>query len=132
MRAPDRCAGVVAGVAMALLVTAGCGVEVPDDVADRATSTAPTTEPAATTTESPTSDDELEQALLNNGYEPEEATCGAERLREELDDDQIDEVIGAESVEDIDERLATDFADAISGCLDAGTGTTGGGRGPGG
>lgn len=106
--------------AATVALVAGCGVEVPDDVADRATSTAPTTEANPATTEAPTSDDPLEQALLNNGYEPGEATCGAERLRAELDDDQIDEVIGADDVGEIDPRDAADFADAIDECLEDG------------
>lgn len=123
-------------MATGLLVGAGaCGVEVPDDVADRATSTSSTSE-ATTTTEAPTSDDELEQALLDNGYTPEEATCGAESLRRDLDDDQITEIIEADSVTDIDEQLAVEFADAIGGCLEGADDDpddpSGPGRGPGG
>lgn len=128
-----RRGALVAGVAVAVALIAGCGVEVPDDVADRATSTAPTTAPAPSTTEAPTSDDELEQALLDNGYTVGESECGAEALREELDEDQIDEIIGADSVEDIDPSSAADFADAIGGCLDEeDDGGSGPGRGPGG
>ncbi len=104
-------------VAGLVWLVAACGVEVPDDVAARAASTTSASEGATTTTEAPTSDDDLEQALLDNGYTLDEATCGAEALREELDTDQIEEITGAESVDDIDRGSAEDFADAIGGCL---------------
>ena len=122
--------------ARALLVgvvaLAACGVEVPDDVAVRATSTTATTEAAPPTTEAPTSDDELEQALLDNGYTEAEARCGAEALRERLDDDQVDEIVGADSVTDINEGTAADFADAIGGCLEEGSDSPRPGGRPGG
>lgn len=113
---------------------AACGVEVPEDVADRATSTQATTEASVTTTEAPRSDDELEQALLDNGYTEDEAQCGAENLRDDLDADEIDEVIGADDIEEIDPRTAADFGEAISECLDDGSDDEGPGadRGPGG
>lgn len=133
MRVPGRrWAATAAVVAGSVLACGACGVEVPDDVAARATSTSSTSE-ATTTTVAPTSDDELEQALLDNGYTQEEATCGAEALRADLDDDQVEEIIEADSVTDIDERLASEFADAIGGCLE-GTDEdpSGPGRGPGG
>lgn len=107
----------LAGLVLCLTL-AGCGVEVPDDVAT-ATST---TEPgdAATTTEAPRSDDELEQALIDNGYSLEEARCGAENLRAELGESQIQEVIRADDIEDIRESTATAFARALQPCVDGG------------
>ncbi len=123
---------VALAVAVALGVLAACGVEVPDDVAARATSTTATTDPAPTTTEAPTSADELEQALLDNGYTADEATCGAAALREDLDSDQVDEIIGADSVEDIGEDTAADFAEAVDGCLEEGSDSPRPGGRPGG
>jgi hypothetical protein len=97
-------------------VLVGCGVEVPDEVA---TATAPSTEPAAsTTTAPPMSDDEIEQALLDNGYSLAEARCGAENLREQLPDSQIEEVLRSDDIEDIRESTADAFADALQPCLD--------------
>jgi len=101
---------------------AACGVEVPEDVADeieaaRETDRAPDT---PDTTEAPTSDDDLEQALIDNGYTLEEARCGAENLRERLDDDEIEEVIAADTIEDIGFGVATEFADALRPCVEDG------------
>ena len=107
---------VLCGLALAC-AAAGCGVEVPDDVAE-ATST--TTAPESTTTAPPMSDDELEQALIDNGYTLGEARCGAENLREQLDDSQIQDLIEADDIEDIRESTATAFAAALQPCLDAG------------
>lgn len=110
---------VVGGLALAATsVLVGCGVEVPDEVA---TATAPTTEQqGSTTTVPPMSDDELEQALIDNGYSLDEARCGAENLRAELGDGQIQEVIRADDIEDIRESTATAFARALQPCLDEG------------
>ena len=107
---------VVGGLALvAASVLVGCGVEVPDDVA---TATAPSTEPASTTTAPPMSDDEIEQALIDNGYSLAEARCGAENLREQLPDSQIEEVLRSDDIEDIPESAATAFAEALQPCLD--------------
>lgn len=102
--------------ALVLVALAGCGVEVPDDVAARATTT--TVAPASSTTAPPMSDDEVEQALIDNGYTAEEARCGAEQLRRQLDEDEIREIVEAESVDDIDPALASRFADALGGCVE--------------
>ncbi len=109
--------GVLLGLALATSAAlAGCGVEVPDDVAAGTTST---TEPAAsTTTAPPMSDDEIEQALIDNGYSLAEARCGAENLREQLPDSQIEEVLRSDDIEDIPESAATAFAEALQPCLD--------------
>ncbi|HEU5150888.1 MAG TPA: hypothetical protein VFU19_10350 [Iamia sp.] len=102
---------------------AGCGVEVPDDVAaDVRTSS--TTEPGAPpTTETPRSDDELEQALIDNGYSLAEAECGAGRLRDALDDDEIATIVDADTIEDISASTARAFADALRPCVEDGAGT---------
>lgn len=105
---------------MVALGLAACGVEVPDEVASRATSTTTTTEGGTPTTEAPTSDDELEQALLDNGYTLDEARCGADNLRAEVDDDEIDEIIEADTIEDIDPAMAADFASALQDCVQDG------------
>lgn len=111
-----RRAGLGALLAVALGLAA-CGVEVPDDVAERATGTTTTTEGAPATTEVPRSDDELEQALIDNGYSLDEARCGAERLRTELPDDEIREIIEADAITDISPRAAADFAAALRPCV---------------
>jgi hypothetical protein len=101
------------------LGAAACGVEVPDDVAADLRETSTTTE-AATTTEVPTSDDELEQALIDNGYTAEESRCGAENLRDALDEDELQTIIDAGSIEDISASTARAFADAIQPCVEDG------------
>lgn len=115
---------IVAAVTTVGLI--GCGVEVPDDVAARATpSTAPTTAPAPSSTAPPTSDDDLEQALIGYGYSVAEAECGAANLRETLDEADIEALIEAESIEDIPPRAALDFADALRPCVEDGPGGPG-------
>jgi hypothetical protein len=136
-------------LALAVLVGAGaaaCGVEVPDDVAAEVASSS-TTEPGAPpTTATPTSGDELEQALIDNGYSLEEARCGAANLRDELDEDEIASIVDADTIEDISPGVARDFADALRPCVEDGSGVDddpdggdpddtdpdGGSRGPGG
>lgn len=108
--------GAICGLALAVAsVLVGCGVEVPDDVTAATSSTAEA--PASTTTAPPMSDDELEQALIDNGYTLDEARCGAENLREQLADSQIQELIRTD-INDIRESTATAFADALQPCLD--------------
>jgi len=109
---------LVVGLA-GLMGAAACGVEVPDDVAADLRETTTTTD-AATTTELPTSDDELEQALIDNGYSIEESRCGAENLRAALDEDELQTIIDAGSIEDISASTARAFADAIQPCVEDG------------
>lgn len=107
----------LAGLAVAAVLGA-CGVEVPDDVAvdvDRSTDAS-----GPSTTEPPTSDDPLEQALIDNGYTLDEARCAAENLREELDEDEIDDIVEADSLEDISVSSADEFADAVQPCIEDG------------
>jgi len=111
-------AGPAVSALVVVLMMVGCGVEVPDDVAARATSTTTTSEAGPSTTATPTSDDPLEQALIDNGYSADEATCGATNLREELDEDQVDDIIGAEDIDDIGADTAADFARALRDCVD--------------
>lgn len=120
---------VLAAGACSLLALVGCGVEVPDDVARRSNSTTSTTEAPPRTTEAPTSDDELEQVLLDNGYTPDEAGCGAANLRDSLEESQIDEILGAGSIDDIDGPTASDFAAALRDCLEGDGGGGDDGRG---
>lgn len=125
-----------AALALALVALVGavlgaCGVEVPDDVAaDIERSTTTTTE-VPTTTAVPTSDDELEQALIDNGYTLEEARCGAENLRDRLSDAEVREVIEADTIEDIGFSTANDFADALRPCVEGGAAGDDGDDGPG-
>jgi hypothetical protein len=108
---------VLCGLAVACAaVVSGCGVEVPDDVA---TATSTTTAPESTTTAPPMSDDELEQALIDNGYTLGEARCGAENLREELSESQIQELIETD-INDIRESTATAVAEALQPCVEGG------------
>jgi hypothetical protein len=109
---------LVVGLAAAL---AACGVEVPDDVAEDLQSTS-TTVDAPATTETPTSDDELEQALIDNGYTLAEAECGAENLRQTLDEDEIGSIVGADTIEDISASTARAFAEALRPCVEDGAG----------
>lgn len=113
---------------------AACGVEVPDDIASRATSTTTTTTAVPQTTAVPTSDDELEQALIDNGFSLAEARCGAEALRESLSEGEIEEITGLESIGDIDASLAEDYREAVSPCVENGADDDddGGGGGGGG
>lgn len=97
-------------------LAAACGVEVPDEVADDLRGSTTSTE-ATTTTETPSSDDELEQALIDNGYSEEEAACGAENLRESLDERQIQTIVDAESIEDIAPSTGRAFAAALRPCV---------------
>lgn len=131
MTAPRRALVLVAAAVLA--VAAACGVEVPDDVAAEVASSS-TTEPGApSTTAVPTSDDELEQTLIDNGYSLDEARCGAANLRDQLDDDEVDAIIDADTIEDIPSGTARDFADALRPCLAGGAAPGGdpGGTGPG-
>jgi hypothetical protein len=115
-----RRAVAVVAVALAGLVAA-CGVEVPDDVAEDLRTTTTTTG-APSTTETPTSDDELEQALIDNGYTQDEAVCGAENLRAALDEDGIRTIIDADTIEDISASTARAFANALRPCVEDGAG----------
>lgn len=114
--------------AILLLVVGGllaaCGVEVPDDVAadieaDRRTTS---TSGVAATTVPPTSDDALEQTLIDNGYTLAEARCGAQNLRERLSEAEIAEIVAADTVEEIEPGLAEAFADALQPCVEDGAG----------
>jgi len=126
-----RWAVLAAVAAAAALAGAGCGVEVPEEVAARATSTTTTVAPGPATTAPPTSADPLEQALIDNGYTVEEARCGAERLRQVLDDDEVQAIVEAESLDDIDPDTAARFAAALRRCVE-GAGDPGEGGDPGG
>ncbi|HEX7134438.1 MAG TPA: hypothetical protein VF228_17830 [Iamia sp.] len=116
---------VVALVVGAAGLVVGCGVEVPDDVADDLRETSTTTDEAPATTEIPTSDDELEQALIDNGYTLAEAECGAENLRETLDEEEIGSIVGADTIEDISASTARAFAEALRPCVEDGAGAGG-------
>lgn len=116
--------GIRRRAAAALLVgvlglVGACGVEVPDDVAADIRDTTTTTD-APTTTETPRSDDDLEQALIDNGYTLAEAECGAENLRAALDEDEIRSIIGADTIEDISPSTARGFARALQPCVEDG------------
>lgn len=117
MRSPSRRRALLAVLAAVVLM--GCGVEVPDDVGTGDDGQA-TTEAVPTTTEPPTSDDPLEQALIDNGYSLDEARCAAENLREALDDDEIEDIIEADSLDDISISSAEDFAEAVQPCIEDG------------
>ena len=101
-------------------VLAACGVEVPDDVAADVRATSTTGDEAPATTETPTSDDELEQALIDNGYTLAEAECGAENLREALDEAEVASIVDADTIEDISASTARAFADALRPCVEDG------------
>jgi hypothetical protein len=92
---------------------------VPDDVAADIRDTTTTTE-APTTTETPRSDDPLEQALIDNGYTLAEAECGAGNLRESLDEDEVQSIVDADTIEDISPGAARGFADALQPCVEDG------------
>lgn len=113
-----RRAAVALLAAVVAAVVAACGVEVPDDVAAEVRADETTTTAVPSTTETPTSDDELEQALIDNGYTLAEAECGAENLREELDDDEIASIVEADTIEDISASIARSFADALRPCVE--------------
>jgi hypothetical protein len=122
----------LAVLVVALLGLAGaCGVEVPDDVAEDLRETTTTTDDAPSTTETPTSDDELEQALIDNGYTLAEAECGAENLRDQLGEDEVRSIVDAETIEDISASTARAFADALRPCVEDGAEGDGGSDGPG-
>lgn len=108
---------LVAGV---LAVAAACGVEVPDDVAADIEASTTTEIDAPGTTETPTSDDELEQALIDNGYSLEEAECGAANLRDTLAPDEVQSIVDADTIEDISARTAREFAAALRPCVEDG------------
>lgn len=111
-----------AGAALVVGVVAlagACGVEVPDDVAADIRDTTTTTE-APTTTETPRSDDPLEQALIDNGYTLAEAECGAENLRGALDEDEVRSIVDADTIEDISPGTARGFAAALQPCVEDG------------
>ena len=122
----------VAVLVVALLgLAAACGVEVPDDVAEDLRETTTTTDEGPSTTETPTSDDELEQALIDNGYTLAEAECGAENLRDELGEDEVQSIVDAETIEDISASTARAFADALRPCVEDGAEGDDGSEGPG-
>ncbi len=99
------------------LVLAGCGVEVDAS----APSTTTTIIDATITTGSvPPSDDPLVAMLERNGYSREEATCGADELRNELSDHEVDSIVDARDLTDIDPSIAEEFGDIMSDCLDGG------------
>lgn len=109
---------VAGGVVGGLL--AGCGVDVPDDVAAEIRSSTTTEAGAPATTAVPRSDDELEQALIDNGYSLEEAECGAANLREQLGEDEVRSIVEADTIEDIGPSTARGFADALRPCVEDG------------
>lgn len=112
-------AALGAGLVALVALVAACGVEVPDEVADDLRGTTTTTEVPATT-ETPQSEDELEQALIDNGYSEEEAACGAQNLREALDEEQIASIVEAETIEDISPSTGRAFARALAPCVEGG------------
>lgn len=119
---------VVVGLAVGL---AACGVEVPDDVAAEVRESSTTAaDDAPSTTETPTSDDELEQALIDNGYTLAEAECGAENLREALDEAEVASIVDADTIEDISASTARAFADALRPCVEDGADPGSGGGEP--
>ncbi len=120
LRAARLPLAAIAVAALGVLVGA-CGVDVPDDVAAEIAATSTTEAGAPPTTVTPRSDDELEQALIDNGYTLAEARCGAANLRARLDDEEIRSIIDADTIEDISPGAAQDFADALRGCVEDGT-----------
>lgn len=114
-----RRAAATLGVAL-LGLLAACGVEVPDDVAEDVRESSTTVAEVPATTETPTSDDELEQALIDNGYTLDESRCGAENLREELDESEVRSIVEADTIEDISASTARAFADALRPCVEDG------------
>jgi hypothetical protein len=114
------CVALVAAVVGLAAGLAACGVEVPDDVAADLRDPSTTTETAPATTEIPTSDDELEQALIDNGYSLAEAECGAENLRGALGEDEVTSIVEADTIEDISASTARAFADALRPCVEDG------------
>lgn len=129
----SRLRALVALAVGVVALGAACGVEVPDDVAADIRASTTTTVDAPAPTEVPTSDDELEQALIDNGYSLDEAECGAANLRDELDDDEVRSIIEADTIEDISPDTARRFAEALRPCVedgaDPGSGGSGGGSG---
>jgi hypothetical protein len=121
-----RVGGIVRRAVAALVVAvvgvlAACGVEVPDDVAAEVREPSTTAaDDAPSTTETPTSDDELEQALIDNGYTLAEAQCGAGNLREALDEAEVASIVEADTIEDISASTARAFADALRPCVEDG------------
>lgn len=113
---------VVALVVALAGVAAACGVEVPDDVAADIRSSTTVADEAPATTETPRSDDELEQALIDNGYTLDEAECGAANLRDELDEAEVRTIVEADTIEDISASTARAFADALRPCVEDGAG----------
>ncbi len=107
----------VALAAAAVLALGACGVELPDDVAARASTTTTTSTTIPSTTAVPNSDDELEQTLIDNGFSLEEAQCGAKALKDALSADEIDAINGLENLENIDSSIAEEYADAVSPCV---------------
>lgn len=110
----SRPAGTVAAI-LALVAGAACGVDVDAGVPSSTTTTSPVD--VTTTTEEP-SDDELVVLLEANGYTREEAECAATALRDELTDEEIEEIVETDDLEDFDASIADDFADAVNPCLD--------------
>ncbi len=115
-----RVAVLVSAVLAVGGLLAGCGVDVPDDVAAEIRSSSTTEAGAPATTAVPRSDDELEQALIDNGYSLEEAECGAANLREQLDEDEVRSIVEADTIEDIGPSAARGFADALRPCVEDG------------
>jgi len=102
-------------VALALaLALAGCGVEV-DAAAPTTSATTATTLVAPPV---PPSDDALVNMLERNGYSRDEATCGAEQLRDQLSSDEVDSLVDAQDLTDIDPTIADEFGSIMSDCLD--------------
>jgi len=128
---PTRRQALAVLVVALLGLAAACGVEVPDDVAEDLRESTTTTDNAPSTTETPTSDDELEQALIDNGYTLAEAECGAGNLRDELAEDEVQSIVDAETIEDISASTARAFADALRPCVEDGAEGDDGSDGPG-
>jgi hypothetical protein len=106
-------------ILVALVAGAGCGVDIDATGLTSTTTTAPPSD--ATTTTGEPSDDELVVLLEANGYTREEAECAAAALRDELTDEEIDGIVETDDLEDFDESIADDFADAVNPCLDGGS-----------
>ncbi len=121
-RARAGAVAALAGLLGLVGAVAACGVEVPDDVVAEIEASTTTTVDVPRTTETPTSADALEQALIDNGYTLEEARCGAANLRAVLDDAEVRSIIEADTIEDISGRTARDFAAALRPCVEDGAG----------
>jgi hypothetical protein len=106
------------GAALVIGVAA-CGVEVPEG-AGRPEPTSTTTTTEVPTTETPRGRDDVEQFLIDNGFSLAEARCGASSLRDELTHSQVEALLEAGNLAEIDDRVADAYAAALQRCLDQG------------